>query len=209
MPDTRWLVKAIQDNVPGDVLEFGIGRGTSFIDAINTLNSYGLFKEKRLFGFDSFKGLPEESPGVPTHSDWVPGWYEIDRKLVDGKVQPLLGAYKIPSDRVVIIEGFFRDTLNRETKTKHNLAKVCYVLVDSDLYISAVQVLDFIRDLLIPGSIVLFDNWGGALPGYGGEMRAFLEFQERNPDLIFEFLARGDVKQGQAVVRFGGRRNEM
>ena len=46
----------------GDYLEFGVFRGTSFINACRLARKHGL-DEMRFFAFDSFEGLPD-SEGV-------------------------------------------------------------------------------------------------------------------------------------------------
>ena len=60
---------------------------------------------------------------------------------------------------VSIISGFFNETLNDKTKLKFKMNKAAIILIDSDLYSSAYEVLNFITDLVHDGTIIIFDEW--------------------------------------------------
>ena len=65
--------------------------------------------------------------------------------------------------------------------------KAVVIYVDCDLYDSTVTVLDFAKDLLQKGTIMVFDDW---FCFYGdpdkGERTAFKEFLALNPSLVFQ-----------------------
>ena len=58
----RVFRKVSESQTAGDYLEFGVFRGTSFINACRLARRYRLDK-MRFFAFDSFEGLPD-SEGV-------------------------------------------------------------------------------------------------------------------------------------------------
>ena len=62
-------------------------------------------------------------------------------------------------DRVLVVEGFYHDSLRDWIKVNHDLKRAALVHVDSDLYVSAKAVLHFVQDILQPGSIIVLDNW--------------------------------------------------
>jgi hypothetical protein len=66
---------------------------------------------------------------------------------------------------------------------------ISIALIDVDLYESTVPVLDFMGPYLVPGSLILFDDFNQFGPdNSSGERRALLEFKERYPTLILEHL---------------------
>ena len=61
------------------------------------------------------------------------------------------------------------------------MPKIGIAHIDVDLYSSTVKVLEFITPLLVPGSVILFDDWY-CFPASSdmGERKAFNEFLEKN-----------------------------
>ena len=60
------------------------------------------------------------------------------------------------------------------------------VNIDSDIYQPAKLALDFIKPMMVQGTIVLFDDWYS----YGfhpmkGEVRALIEFESENKNILF------------------------
>lgn len=155
---------------PGDYLEFGVYRGTSFVTAWKAARARRL-DGMRFFAFDSFQGLPEgEGDGRFRQGDFVSD-AELFRRVVDRAGVDL--------ERVRVVEGLYDETLTAETKRRHDLRRAAVVHVDCDLYSSAVRVLDFVEDLVVPGTVLLFDDWHsfGARSEEMGEARAFKEWR--------------------------------
>ena len=81
---------------------------------------------------------------------------------------------------------------------------VSICVIDSDIYESAVLVLDFIKDLLVPGSLLLFDDYNsGIRDDNHGERRALREFEEMRPSFQKEHLF--DYGKDGVVFRVLGR----
>jgi hypothetical protein len=85
---------------------------------------------------------------------------------------------------VTVVEGFFDTSLDRSQQPAMGLDAAAIVWIDCDLYVSTVPVLDYITDLLVDGSVVVFDDWYcyHARPDRG-EQRACTEWLDRNPDV--------------------------
>jgi hypothetical protein len=67
--------------------------------------------------------------------------------------------------------------------------KVAVALIDCDLYSSTVDVLAFIKDMLVDGSIVMMDDWNTFnADDNKGERLAFSEFLAENPQITAEEL---------------------
>lgn len=122
---------------PIDYLEYGVHRGESIAQwaALNTDS------ESRFVGFDSFEGLPE---------DW--DYLRAGAFSTQGAVP------RIDDTRVVFVRGWFQDTLDdflRQFQPRNRLV----VNNDSDLYSSTLYTLTKIDHLLVPGSIIFFDEF--------------------------------------------------
>ena len=89
-------------------------------------------------------------------------------------------------------KGFFSKEYFDELKRKEDFEPVSICVIDSDIYESCVSVLDFIKDYLVIGSILLFDDYNVfEKDDNHGERRALKEFEQKNPTFckqhIFDF----------------------
>jgi len=141
--------------------------------------------------FDSFEGLPEVT--------------EMDRTEIFEKghlatseeefIRVVTGA-GMPRERLLTVKGFYEDTLTPEVKAQLLPNKAAVVYVDCDLHSSTAVVLEFIRDFLQRGTVVVFDDWNcyHADP-CKGERRAWREFLRKHGRLRFEELySTGEAK---------------
>lgn len=142
-PDTLWL-------------EFGVASGRS-------INYISKFTKEKVYGFDSFEGLPE---------DWTTNFKK--------------GAFNqqgiLPNvnHNVELIKGWFNETLV-EFLEKHN-KKISFIHMDADLYSSTKYVLDTLKNYMDKDCILIFDelvNYPG-FDGDTGELKAFWEFVTEN-----------------------------
>ncbi len=190
-----------KEQIEGDYLEFGCSTGQSFAEAYHSISqAYRInlkpsiwnnekdiitrksnWEKMRFFAFDSFEGLPELK-GIDSLSKvFVKGKY----KNSENNFIEFIKSKGIGLNKVQVIPGWYKDTLNDNTKSKYNLRKAAIVFIDSDLYHSAKLVLNFISDLLVEGTIIVFDDWFSFKGNPKlGEQKAFKEWQEANPDWI-------------------------
>jgi hypothetical protein len=137
----------LEDRIEGLVLEFGVAGG-------NTIREIASHCDK-VYGFDSFEGLPE---------DWRPG---IEA-----------GAFKcdVPEvpENVELVVGLIQDTID-DFMAKHT-EQVSFIHIDVDIYSATTCILQKLKDKIKSGTIITFDE----LCVYGGyedhEFKAFLEF---------------------------------
>ena len=86
-----------------------------------------------------------------------------------------------------------------------NHGQVAYLHVDSDLYSSAIYVLDTLNDRLVPGTIIVFDELAnfrlsGKLNNWPiHEWRAMFEWIEKH-DRVIEPVARSCMYQGAIKI---------
>jgi hypothetical protein len=170
-------VRALEQRVGGlsnlgDYLEFGVFNGSSLLAACRQTASMNL-EQMRLFGFDSFQGLPagaqSEDEGVWTAGEWR-SELEFTRAVLD--------AEGVDWSRVTLVPGWFSDTCNGDTAAAHRITKASVIMVDCDLYSSTRQALDFCAPLITDVALVMFDDWhAGRLAEKGlGEKKAFEEW---------------------------------
>lgn len=160
-------------------LEFGVGSGESLVQIAD---QYGHFASEGVWGFDSFDGLPEQwRPHFPK------GTFAQDKPVfVDG---------------AMIVTGLFENSLP-DFMNKHN-APISFVHIDCDLYSSTKTIFKWIGSNLLPGSVLLFDEYLN-YPGWeSGEHRAFTEWMGKDwyySHEGFEYVGYNERGQQVAVV---------
>ena len=142
-PNTLWL-------------EFGVASGKS-------INYISGFTKEKVYGFDSFEGLPE---------DWREG-YGKGKFSSDGNLPAV-------NENVVLIKGWFNETLPAFIREQNK--KVSFIHVDCDLYSSTKYIFDTLKPYMDTDCVVIFDelvNYSG-FDGETGELKAFYEFITEN-----------------------------
>lgn len=138
-------------SVPGLTLEFGVCSGLT----INHIAQQ--CPQSTIYGFDSFEGLPET---------WRPGYPK--------------GAFAVPNapetrENVELVPGWFDRTLPLFCQEQRDV-KAAFIHVDCDIYSSTQTILAQMKDHIVPGTIIVFDEYFN-YPGWERhEARAFAEF---------------------------------
>lgn len=180
------LIDHKRGNEVGDYLEFGVYNGTSMLCMYRALKEVRL-GDSRLIGFDSFEGLP---PGADEDEGgwgcWRPGQFKSSFEFT----QAVLSLSGIDWSRVVLVRGWFEDTLNADLARHHRIERAGVVMIDCDLYTAAREALDFCKPLIKDETIMVFDDWhpGELAAKSVGEKRAFDEFLEASPELSSTYL---------------------
>ncbi len=167
------LIERIGPIELGDYLEFGVHSCTSLVCVYKELESLGL-SHVRLFGFDSFQGLPE-SARTDDGGAWFPGQFQCDYRFA----RQILEDERIDPNRVSLIPGWFSDSLTPTFIEKAGITKASVIMVDCDMYLSAKEALTFCGPLIKDVALILFDDWHAYndLAAVNlGESRAFDEF---------------------------------
>lgn len=160
--------------------EFGVGEGlsiTAYMTALRLICAQ--FKKDiykyRIFGFDSFQGLPAKVSEKDNHCKWEKGKYASSLSRIKKKVQKQ--GLDLKRGTVHFIEGFFNETLTPELR--QNLLKwpPSIVTIDVDYYSSTKTALEWLRPMLVSGTLFYFDDiWCfHGNPRYG-ELAAIKEF---------------------------------
>jgi len=138
-------------NSRGTVLEFGVATG-------RTLNQFAHWlPHKIIYGFDGFEGLPE---------DWTSrmrrGFFARDR---------------LPRvrDNCELVVGWFDQTLPNFCANVLSRRPIALLHIDCDLYSSAKTVLTHLKDNIVPGTVIVFDEYLNYPGWHLDEYRAWQE----------------------------------
>lgn len=166
----------------GGYYEFGLFKGFSFWFA-EQISQDIIDNDFQFYGFDSFEGLP--SSEVDIHHNWQPGNYAASHDFVINKLKENGTDFS----RVHLYKGFFSKELFSDLEKKETFLPISICVIDSDIYESCVEVLDFIKKYLVPGSILLFDDFNAFNKDDNhGERRALKEFEISNPKFVKKHL---------------------
>jgi hypothetical protein len=158
-----------QVGAEGLYMEFGVYSGT-------TINHIAARVRGTVHGFDSFEGLPEQWGSVPA------GKFARHGDLPEVR------------ENVELHVGWFEKTLPGFLE-KHGEA-AAFIHIDSDLYSSARTILAALRERIVPGTVIVFDEFFN-YPGWQEhEYRAFREFIDASG---FAFRYVGYANRGFSV----------
>ena len=129
-----------------------------------------------------------------------------------GEVRTKIDEYLGPeyASQTHLIKGFFSDALTPELARERGMRPALLVDVDVDLYISTIQCLDwmFSMQLIVPGTVVYYDDVSVIKADQGGELKAHEEMTakydvswRRVHDCCWEVLAiNNPVGSGRAIA---------
>lgn len=172
---TRYVVR---HEIPGDIVECGVWRGGSMQAVARTLQELGA-ADRHLHLFDTFEGMPPAT--------------EEDRRARDGaaaadllaahdqdhtiwahaglqEVQEAMREVDYPADLVSYHVGMVEDTIPGKAPDR-----IAILRLDTDWYASTKHELDHLWDRLVPGGVLIIDDYGH----WEGSQRATEEFLER------------------------------
>ncbi len=193
-PSFSTLQRAINsiDPFDGAVVECGVYRGRTLLGMAHLLRQRGM--GAKVFGLDSFEGFPE--PTVKDaygdgrfHFMAKEGYFgDVSFAELSGRINRL-GF----SDQVVLLKGFFEDTLPHLANQRFTL-----VHLDCDLYESYKVCLEFLYDRVLPGGYIVFDEYDDPQTEFPGAKRAIDEFFSDKPEQIQSF---GESEHARVFIR--------
>ena len=160
--------------LPQTYYEFGCHSGRTFSAAMNASKLLKM-KNFKSFAFDSFQGLPETDD---EDGYFKKGTFHTSEEKFKNIIKQSTGQVLGPEQ---VISGFYEKSLTPELCQR--LPKIGALHIDVDLYSSTVEVLTFVRELLVSGSVILFDDYYCFNPDKpAGELRALNEFLEAHTE---------------------------
>jgi O-methyltransferase len=146
------IERALNEGVAGDVLEAGVWRGGASILARAVLASRGA-TDRRVIVADSFAGLPPPSDEFP--ADAGADFHTHPELAVSAEqVRANFRQFGLLDDRVVFIEGWFRETMPRV-----DAESLAVLRLDGDMYESTIVPLVHLFDRVAQGGWVIVDDY--------------------------------------------------
>ncbi|MEG5053894.1 MULTISPECIES: TylF/MycF/NovP-related O-methyltransferase [unclassified Microcoleus] len=167
-------------DLPGDIVELGVFRGQSLMTFANFLEARNIGdRTKKVWGFDNFKGFtglrPEDGPNYD-QSQKVEGGFSPEQyynELLD--VLDIFDGDRFVGwkKRVELIVGNVTETIP-EFVTKNPGLRISLLHFDIDLYEPTKIGLDYLYPLVVPGGVIIFDEYG--ILEWSGESKAVEEY---------------------------------
>jgi len=168
----------LAQHLPGDTAECGVYKGASSYLICRRMSGRG----KLHHAFDSFEGLSAPSPEDGTY------WRAGDLSVPEAEARATLGDF----DFVVFHRGWIPATFSRVADRTF-----CFVHLDVDLYDPTRDSLEFFYDRMVPGGIILCDDFG--FRTCPGAHRAMIDFFRDKPEEIVSL----PTGQGLVQTRMG------
>jgi hypothetical protein len=137
--------------IDGLILEFGVFRGES-------LRFIAKRVTQEVHGFDSFEGLPE---------DWT-YFQKQGRFSLDGAIP------QFSERNIRIYKGWFEQTLPGFLAEQPGAARLIHI--DCDIYSSTCTILGLVASRIVPGTVIVFDEYLNYPSWQAHEFKAFQEF---------------------------------
>lgn len=147
------LEKVLENNIEGDVVEFGCYEGATSVFLQRMLEGSG----KKLWLYDSFDGLPEKSK-----PDQSPIGTEFKRGELKATKPKLIENFRKSNLPLPIItKKWFHEVESHELPDN-----ICFALLDGDYYKSIRSSLDLVLPRMSKGGIIAIDDYDNPkLPG--------------------------------------------
>jgi O-methyltransferase len=150
----------VTKDIPGDIVECGVGGGYSFLFLAHTIHIHHL--PKYLWGFDSFEGFPEPTDEDTSYRNVRKGEHTHHRQQVETMIRNHLNDELFFRSKLSLIKGLFENTLHIHE------GHISLLHLDVDLYLSYKVCLETLYPKVSPGGIVIFDEYhreGAVFPG--------------------------------------------
>jgi hypothetical protein len=167
-------------NLPGDIVELGVYRGTTLMTWANFLEIRNMGdRQKQVFGFDNFQGFTgfdaKDGKSDANVDKTVSGFNSSEFEPILRDAISIFDQDRfIPhKPRVRLVKGNIEETVPKFIDETPGL-RLCLLHFDCDMYLPTKVGLEHFWPLVVPGGIVLFDEYG--LRPWEGESKAVDEF---------------------------------
>ena len=180
------LKYVLQNDLRGDIVECGVWRGGMMMLAMKFLLQSGV-SNRNFWLYDTFEGMPDPT-GVDVDVD---GKAAADRLALDESLKNQSHVWAIaeieevrrnlestgyPASNVKMIKGMVEETIPAMLPEK-----ICILRLDTDWYESTKHELEHFYDRVVPGGVVIIDDYGY----WSGARKAVDEFLEKRAERIF------------------------
>ena len=159
--------------IPGDILEFGVYKGTSLMRLFAFRELLENEASRRIIGFDAFGSFPKD---ISLDSDlaFVDMFEEVGGDGIS--LEDLTRCIEFKNYRnYELVKGNINETLPKWIKD-HPEKRFSLIHIDVDVYEPTKTILEHAYNKLLPGGILMLDDYGTV----EGETRAVDEFFKGN-----------------------------
>jgi hypothetical protein len=162
------IYKQIVD-VPGDILEFGVYKGTSLVRLMAFRDLLESTHSRKVVGFDAFGKFPDDL-ALDSDQEFVnnfegAGGYGVSKEHLDELLK------NKNAENYELVEGDILKTIPEFLKSNTSL-KIALLHIDVDVYEPTKAILEALWDKVVPGGILMLDDYGTV----EGETQAVDEF---------------------------------
>lgn len=163
-------------NIPGHIAEFGVFKGASLVRWATFRELLENENSRKIMGFDTFAEFPEtdykNDKSFRERFVQSAGLNSIELEdLKKSLASKNIGNYElVPGDILQTLPKFLNDNPHHRFSLVH---------IDTDVYEPAKVILELIYPKLVPGGIILFDDYGS----FPGETQAADEFLSKHNHL--------------------------
>jgi len=161
----------------GIVAEFGVKSGTTLKELANK----PALRKKQLYGFDSFTGIPDDWCGTKTLKGQLSN---------SGKIP------KMPKN-IKLIPGWFADSLPIFVKEYKEPASLLHI--DCDIYKSTQDIFRAFAKKIVPGTVIIFDEFFNYPNWQQHEYKAWQEFVAKHK-IKFKYLCYAHTQVAVKVI---------
>jgi len=142
-----WLVEQTQKLESGAYIEIGVWKGGSGALIAKRMDLCAI--KETIYLCDTFKGVVKAGPNDPVYKGGEHGDASEDN-VID-----LISSLKI-STKIKVLKGVFPESTQHLVEPQ--AFRFCHI--DVDVYNSAKDIVDWIFDKLVPGGVIVFDDYG-------------------------------------------------
>lgn len=166
------IYKRIID-LPGDVLELGVYKAASLIRLATFRRLLETETSRKVVGFDAFGRFPRGG-GTPSDEEFIS---DFELQSGDGlSLEDTAAVIDLKGFRnVELVKGDILQTLPR-WMARHPETRIALLHIDTDVYSPARHALELCWDRIVPGGVVMLDDYGAV----EGETRAVDEFVDQH-----------------------------
>jgi hypothetical protein len=153
MRNIRALIeKALEEDIPGDVMECGVWRGGATVFMRGVLAAHGIH-DRNVWVADAFAGLPAANPDQPLDvAEW--GRRKGFFRATQDEVVAAFTTFGLLDERVRFVLGWFQDSLPTAP-----IEQLAVLRIDADLYDSTASVLRNLYAKVAPGGFIIVDDY--------------------------------------------------
>lgn len=140
--------------LPGDIVECGVYKGHGLLFWARLIQIFNPMSQRRVIGFDTFEGVPDTVKG---ESDRLHGRAFTNYSEVPGLVQDQAETLGL-GGRIEVVKGDATVSIAEFAAARPGF-RVALLNIDFDVYEPCKAALEALIDRMVPGGIIMFDEY--------------------------------------------------